>query len=488
MTEKLDSGKIEIMNLNKNLLSQLNLVKMLFTAAIICGFAAGIFILLQAGFLSQAIKDVFLNQKDLAGVMPLLWMILAIIIGRALISYLSEIITSLLAIKVKANLREKLITKIDQLGPRFTRQEQSSDLITAAIKGVETLDAYYSQYLPQIILAALVPLTFLTAVFPLDFLSALILLLTAPLIPFFMFLIGKNAENLTRQQWGALNRLSSFFYDTLKGLTTLKALNQSINQKETIRNVSQDYLSATMGVLRITFLSALVLELISTISTAVVAVQIGLRLLHGGIPFEESFFILLIAPEFYLPLRNLGLRFHAGMNGVSASKDIFRILNQPLPIESDQTKKDFAASGKNLEQIFSEDFRVVFNEVKFKYPNRNENALNGVNFELQKGTLTALVGPSGAGKSTTADLFLGFIKPLSGEIFLNDLPLTQISPTEWQKYITWVPQQPYLFREQFLKISNCPIRRHRKKKSWKPPVKPICTRLLKACPWDMTRG
>ena len=438
------------MNLNKNLLSQLSLVKLLFAAAISGGLAAGVFVLLQANCLSEIINEVFLNHKNLSEVFPLLWSLLAIIFARTVIFYFAEITSSTIAIKVKSGLRENLIRKIEQLGPQYTRQKLSSNLISAALKGVETLDAYYSQYLPQIILAALIPLTFLIFVFPIDLLSGLILLLTAPLIPFFMFLIGKNSEKLTGRQWGALKRLSNHFYDTLKGLTTLKSLNQSLKQKETIQEIDGEYFSATMGVLRITFLSALALELLSTLSTAIVAVQIGLRLLHGGIPFEEAFFILIIAPEFYLPLRNLGLRFHAGMSGVSASRDIFVILDQPLPSGPYVKNKPSISQVSDLANILSKDFTITFSEVKYKYGNRNENALNGVNFELQKGSLTALVGPNGAGKSTTADLLMRFIEPFSGEILLNGIPLLNFPVSEWQKFITWVPQRPYLFQGTIL--------------------------------------
>ena len=450
MTEKIESGKMIGMNLNKNLLSQLNRVKLLFGAAVIGGLAAGVFVLFQARVLSKIINQVFLEQNTLLQVKPFLWKLLLIIISRFFIFYFSEIVSSRLAIQVKTNLRQNLIQKIGQLGPNFTRQQQSSQLISAAIKGVETLDTYFGQYLPQIILAALVPLTFLVFVFPLDFLSALVLILTAPLIPLFMFLIGKNAEKLTGQQWGALTRLSTHFYDTLKGLTTLKTLNQSLNQKKIIREIDKEYLTATMSVLRVTFLSALALELISTLSTAVVAVQIGLRLLHGGIPFEEAFFILLIAPEFYLPLRNLGLRFHAGMNGVSASKDIFKILDHPGGNKNLELGSRDLSLNKNLSDILAKDFTISFRNVKYRYEARNENALNGITFDLKKGSLTALVGPNGAGKSTTADLLMQFIEPIKGEITLGELSLHSIPTDEWQKLISWVPQHPYLFQGTIL--------------------------------------
>ena len=191
-------------------------------------------------------------------------------------------------------------------------------------KAWTALDAYFGQYLPQLALAAIVPFTFLLIVFPIDPLSGVVLLLTAPLIPVFMVLIGALADSLTRRQWGALSRMSAHFLDVLQGLTTLKLFNRSRDQIVLIRRISDQHRDATLQVLRVAFLSALVLEMVGTLSTAIVAVEIGLRLLAGRLLFEPAFFVLILAPEFYLPLRQLGLRFHAGIAGVSAAAAYLR--------------------------------------------------------------------------------------------------------------------------------------------------------------------
>ena len=258
---------------------------------------------------------------------------LVLSLTRAALVWGGEVAANRVADRVKHDLRARLVAHLLDLGPAYARGERSGELTNTVVEGIEALDAYFRQYLPQLALAALVPLTVLLFVFPLDWLSGLILLLTAPLIPLFMWLIGNAAEALTRRQWTSLSRMSAHFLDVLQGLTTLKVLGRSREQIQIIAQISDRYRQATMGVLRVTFLSALVLEMVATLSTAVVAVQIGLRLLYGSLLFEEAFFVLLLAPEFYLPLRMLGTRFHAGMAGVAAAQRIFEVLETEAKVE-----------------------------------------------------------------------------------------------------------------------------------------------------------
>ncbi len=238
----------------------------------------------------------------------------------------SELAANRVAQRVKNRLRGRLLQHVLALGPAYTSGEQTGELTSALVERVDALEAYFSQYLPGLVLAGLVPLTILVVVFPVDLLSGVVFLLTAPLIPLFMVLIGNLAQSLTQRQWQTLSRLSAYFLDVLQGLTTLKMLGRSQAQVEKIARLSDQFRQKTMDVLRVTFLSALVLEMVATLSTAVVAVEIGLRLLYGKLSFEQAFFVLLLAPEFYLPLRTLGARFHSGMSGVEAAR---RILPNP---------------------------------------------------------------------------------------------------------------------------------------------------------------
>jgi len=263
--------------------------------------------------------------------MDWLRLILVIISTRGLLAWVNEVSASAVAVRVKSDLRERLFAHIQKLGPAYTRGERTGELTTAAVEGIEALDAYFSQYLPQLVITMLVPISILIFVFPLDLLSGIILLVTAPLIPFFMILIGKGAEIVTNRQYETLSRLSAHFLDSLQGLTTLKIFGQSKAHAKSIAKASDQFRDRTMVVLRITFLSALALELLATLSTAVIAVEIGLRLLYAKMEFRETFFLLILAPEFYMPLRMLGLRFHAGMAGTSAAKRLFEILDTPSP-------------------------------------------------------------------------------------------------------------------------------------------------------------
>lgn len=406
---------------------------------ILSGLFAGWLTIGQAWGFSQVVNAVFLEGATFANVQPLLLILLVLIGGRTLLAWLTEISAANVAVRVKEDLRDRLFAKIEALGPAFVRSERTGELVTAALEGVEALDAYFSQYLPQLVITALVPLSILFFVFPLDPLSGLVLLVTAPLIPLFMILIGKGAEVVTKRQYDTLSRLSAHFLDSLQGLTTLKIFGRSKAHAASIAETSERFRDVTLSVLRITFLSALALELLATISTAIVAVQIGLRLLYGWVDFERALFVLVLAPEFYIPLRMLGARFHAGMAGTSAARRIFELLDLPVPATSSADAAEAAALGR-----FSS---LAFRDVSFTYPGESSPALQGISFELRAGEHLALVGPSGAGKSTLASLLLRFLEPQAGEILVDGISLSEIPRAAWQAQVAWVPQSPYLFHD-----------------------------------------
>src|SRR5512134_1973385 len=314
---------------------------------ILSGFLAGLLTIGQSYLLSSTVNGVFLEGQTLAQVSSLLRLILIVIAGRAFLTWVNEVSANIVAVRIKTDLRNRLFNHILKLGPAYTRGQRTGELTTAAVEGIEALDAYYSQYLPQLVITALIPISILIVVFPIDLLSGIVMLVTAPLIPFFMIMIGKGAEIVTRRQFQTLSRLSAHFLDSLQGLTTLKLFGQSKAHAKNIENVSNQFRDTTLGVLRITFLSALALELLATLSTAVIAVEIGFRLLYGRMDFLEAFFILVLAPEFYLPLRMLGARFHAGMAGTTAARRIYEILDLPvderLPAASSPTREEISS-------------------------------------------------------------------------------------------------------------------------------------------------
>lgn len=423
------------MNLDPRLLCEAQTVRRWLALTVGLGWAAGIMVVLQARTLSRVVSQVLLQGQSSSGIASLLAAFLLIALVRAGLMWATEVAANRVAGRVKRDLRGRFFAHILELGPAYTRGERTGELVNTAVEGVESLDAYFSQYLPQLALTVLVPVTFLILVFPLDFLSGLVLLLTAPIIPVFMLLIGNLADSLTRKQWQSLSRMSAHFLDVLQGLTTLKLFGRAKDQAQVIAQVSDRFRETTLGVLRVAFLSALVQEMVATISTAIVAVEIGLRLLYGHLSFEQAFFVLILAPEFYLPLRLLGTRFHASVSGVTAAKRIFQVLNRPAD-------KD---AGRQITLSPGHLVTLSFQNVHYAYDDGNRPALNGISFQIEAGQRVALVGPSGAGKSTVAQLLLRFIEPQRGEIRVNGARLAGVPPCDWRKQVAWVPQNPYLF-------------------------------------------
>ncbi len=440
------------MKLDRRLLNQARTARLDLLLTVGLGLLAAMIIVGQARLLSLVVSQVFLEGYSLGQVHRPLLAFLGLSLARAVMIWGSEVAAGRVAGRVKGELRDRLSTHLLVLGPSYTQGERSGELTNTVIGGVEALDAYFRHYLPQLALAALVPLAVLLFVFPLDWISGLVLLLTAPLIPVFMVLIGNTAESLTRRQWTSLSRMSAHFLDVLQGLTTLKILGRSREQVRMIAHISDQYRLATMGVLRVTFLSALVLEMVATISTAVVAVQVGLRVLYGHLAFDQALFLLLLAPEFYLPLRMLGSRFHAGMEGVSAARRIFEVLDiapslpgsKEVPSPSVPHPSPRSRAGAGDGSPFR--FHLCFDRVHYAYDEGRRAALAGLSFEVAPGEKVALVGRSGAGKTTVAYLLLRFVEPSLGTITVDGHPLRDLPPQAWRRQVAWVPQIPYLFQ------------------------------------------
>jgi thiol reductant ABC exporter CydD subunit len=446
LTSRLKGGKISLMNLNFRLIKQVKSSRWLLVWAVLAGFGAGIAAVIQASQLSSLLAKVHLEGAGLAEVMPFLWFFGFALLIRASLFFISEVTASSGAARIKENLRVTIVAHIFSSGPAAAQDGPSGQLLSTVSQGIDALDAYFSQYLPQLALAAMLPLAYLFIVIPSDPISGLVLLVTGPLIPLFMFLIGRNAQALTHRQWAALERMNAYFLDTLQGLSTLKALGRSRDQADRIARVSDQFRDTTLSVLRVTFLSALALELLSTMGTAIVAVEVGLRLLYGRMNFEEAFFILLLTPDFYLPLRALGLRFHASMSGVSAAQKIFEVLDRPALDGSTERKPVRHPTPDPSPQTPLERWEILLNGVSFTYPGRSQPALDDVNISIPPGKMTALVGPSGAGKSTIVQMVLGFLRPERGYITMNGLPFSELAMEEWRSQVAWVPQQPYLFQ------------------------------------------
>jgi ATP-binding cassette, subfamily C, bacterial CydD len=402
--------------------------------AVVIGVASGGLLILQAWLLARTVDAVVFDQAVLRQVMPWLWGLLALFTVRAGLAWASEQAGFQAAVRVKLALRETLYRQVQRLGPAWLSGERSGDIVNAISDGVEALEAYYARYLPAMSLMVFVPLAILVFVFSRDWLAGVVMVVTAPLIPLFMVLIGKGAEQRNQQQWRQLAWMSAHFLDVIQGLTTLRLFNASRREAQVIAGISDDYRRGSMSVLRIAFLSSFVLEFFSTVSIAVVAVLIGFRLYWGEMDFMHGLFVLLLVPEFYLPLRNMGTRYHARMEAIGAAERIVEILNTPV-VEG-------SGNLTSVAELRQTDIR--FEAVSFRYPDGRQ-AVQDIDLVVRPGETLALVGASGAGKTTLVNLLMGFLQPQGGRILVGGAPLQDIAPEAWRRQLAWLPQKPQLF-------------------------------------------
>lgn len=389
-------------------------------------------VLVQAALLARILAGAFTGQST-RDLVPAFLGLLAVVALRGLVTYGGEAMALRAASTAKSQLRRALVEHVLLLGPGRldgTAGEARSpgELATLAIRGLDALDAYFSRYLPQLVLACVTPAAVLAVVGDADLLSAGVIAGTLPLIPVFMILVGLHTRARTERQWRMLERLGGHFLDVVEGLPTLKVFGRAGAQASVIREVTGAHRRATMRTLRVAFLSALVLELLATLSVALVAVEVGLRLLGGGMPYETALLVLLLAPEAYLPLRNVGAQFHASMEGVAAAERVFAVLETGPPSGPSPRPRDHSGG------------RPLLDGVTVRYPGRDRPALSDVDLEIEPGEQLVVIGPSGAGKSTLLSLLLRFADPDEGRTGFADVP-----PEEWRERISWVPQDPYLF-------------------------------------------
>jgi ATP-binding cassette subfamily C protein CydD len=402
------------------------------------GLFAGWLIIVQAWLLARVVSAVIIRHQHLAEVWGYLAAMLPIFALRFALMRASENVAFEAAAQVRRDLRGRLYEHLQALGPLWLTRQSSGDIANTIVTGIDALEAYYARYLPNMSLTALVPLSILVFVLPQDWVSGLVLLLTAPLIPIFMILIGKGTETLNQQQWQLLSRMSARFLDSLQGLTTLKLFGVSRHEAEVVAALTEEYRIGTMKVLRVAFLSSVALEFMSTISIAMVAVFIGFRLFYGEMQFFNGFFVLLLAPEFYLPLRNMGTFYHARMEAIGAAQNLLKLLDTPIPPHAQ-------ATGGTQKLDAGQEVRIRFDAVTVRHAADLPPALDAVSFAALPRGLTALVGASGAGKSTALHALMALVQPEAGRILVNETPLTALDATDWLRHVAWVPQRPHVF-------------------------------------------
>jgi ATP-binding cassette, subfamily C, bacterial CydD len=396
-------------------------------ACVVLGAAAAGLVVAQANLLADGIADGAPVLVPLGGVL----------VARAALVWLQEVAAGRASAAVKSTLRRRLLGHALALGPSWLAGERKAGLTTLATTGLDALDGYFARYLPQLVLAVIVPGSLVAYLFGVDAIAAVTVGATLPLVPLFMALVGLATQSRTRRRWRALAVLAHHFADTVAGLATLKAFGRARQQAQLLRRTSERHRKESLATLRIAFLSSLVLELLATLSLALVAVGVGLRLVDGHLDLHTAIVVLVLAPEAYLPLRQVGTQFHASADGLAAADEVFRVLDTAHP--SDRRRGGSRTATADLGKAC-----LTVAGLEVRYPDRAEPAVSDLSFTLHPGELLALRGPSGAGKSTVLGVLLGFVAPTAGRVSLGPVDLADLDIDEWRAGLAWVPQRPCL--------------------------------------------
>jgi ATP-binding cassette subfamily C protein CydD len=428
------------------LLARASGARTLLALGIACGFAAAVVVVAAAFLTSVVVAEVYLRGATLADVGSSVLLIAVLAIVRAPLLVSGDLFAQRAAGRLTSRLRADLTSHLFALGPAWTSGERTGELTTVMVNGMDALDADVTLFQPARALAVAVPLFVLAAILTIDPPTTLVLLLTGPVLVLLLAVIGGRTRAITERRFAELRWLSAFFLDMLGGLATLKMFGRSAEQVGNIRTISRQYGDTTMEVLRTAFQTSLVLEWGAAIAVAVVAVEISLRLMAGTIEFQRALAVLIIVPEFFLPLRTLATRYHAGAAGRGVAERVIEILDEPLPARGGVAAEGLpGAIGAGSVTSIPPGSDVRLAEVTVTYPGRDAPALDRLELTIPDGRVVALVGASGAGKSTVASLLLRFIEPSAGRILVGGVPLDAIELSAWRANVAWVPQRPHLF-------------------------------------------
>ena len=419
---------------DKKLLREARRQRLLFAGSVLASLGAAAAILWQTWSVAVIVDGIFMGSAPREALTASFLTALVALALRITLDCAEEMCSLRLATRIKMDLRARLVEKLAQLSPVQLETLQAGKLLNLLYDGIDTLENYFSGYLPQLFKAVFIPVLFLIVIFLRDPLSAVVMLVTLPLIPVFMILIGKWTQRESVRQWVLLTRFAAFLQDVLAGLVTLKSLGRSRQQGEKIGEISEAYRKATFSVQKWAFISSLALELVATISIAMVAVGLGLRLCNGTLTFLIGFYILLLAPEYYQPMRTLGQYFHSGINAQEAAKSIYAFLEtEPWPMPDGDRAEEKVTS-------------ICFEHVSYRYPDAAEDAVHDVSLTLSAGQSLAFVGDSGSGKTTLMMLAMGFLTPTAGTIFVNEVPLEKWRRDAYHARLAAVLQTPYIFQ------------------------------------------
>lgn len=394
-------------------------------------------VIAQALLLARVLAAAAHDGTPLPDLLPQIGWLAAVVAARALATGVQERFAHRAATRAVAELREQVVARAAELGPRWLAEGEGARVVTLATRGLDALEPYFVRYLPQLVLSATVTPAVLVVVLDLDWVSAAIAAGTLPLIPIFMVLIGQLTQGRSERGLRVMQRLGSQVLDLVAGLTTLRAFGRERGPAARVQELGDAHRRATMGTLRIAFLSGMVLELLTTLSVALVAVGIGLRLVYGQLDLTTGLAVLVLAPEVYLPLRQVGAQFHASTDGVAAADRVFAVLETPVPEAGTSPAPDLRTT------------TVRLHGVTVRAPGRDLLAPAGLDLDVAPGRTVAVTGPSGAGKSTTVDLLLGLLRPEEGTVELvgadgRAVPLADVDPRTYWAQVAWLPQRPVL--------------------------------------------
>lgn len=396
------------------------------------GITTAALVIAQALLIAAVLAPVISDGASLPDVAGHLWWLATVVVARAVVNGLQERYAHRAATRVVADLREKVVLRAADLGPRWLSTGRGTDVVTLATRGLDDLEPYLVRYLPQLLLAVTVTPATLVVVLGLDWISALIIIVTIPLVPLFMILVGQLTQSYSQRRLLVMERLGAQVLDLLAGLATLRAFGREKGPVARVRELGDAYTRSTMSTLRVAFLSGMVLELLTTLSVALVAVGIGLRLVHGDIGLEVGLAVLVLAPEVYLPIRQIGVQFHASTDGITAAQRAFDVLDEALPAAGTTPAPDLSRTTITLDSL-----SVVA-------PGRLAVAPFKLTATVRPGRVTALVGPSGSGKTTAVLALLGLVAADEGAVRAGDVDLTTIDRSTWWSQIAWLPQRSVL--------------------------------------------
>jgi ATP-binding cassette subfamily C protein CydCD len=420
-------------SIDRRLLRSARATRRFLFVSVATGALSGALVVSQAWLIATIVSGAFIDHRSVASLRPQLVALLCVVIGRAALAWSAELASHRASAAAKSELRRAAARHIAALEPAGLERHDAGSLSVLVTTGLDALDGYFARYLPQLLLAVIVPVVVIAVMAGADWVSAAIVAVTVPLIPLFMALVGAATRDRTAARMRSLQRLAGHFLDVVAGLPTLKAFGRAKAQAQAIREMTDRYRTATMATLRLTFLSSLVLELVATISVALVAVAVGLRLLGGHMSFHAALFALVLAPEAYLPLRLLGANFHASADGMAAADQLFALLDEPAA-----TRGEGGTTPEGSP-------RIEITALSVTYAGRRAPALEGFDLVVEPGEIVALVGPSGCGKSTVLSVLLGLRRAVAGSVRVAGCDLGDIDIEKWRTRVGWVPQQPHLF-------------------------------------------